>query len=1207
MTKEEIKRNIESSIKSFSKNNLSINCINLFNCLGYITDRQAPLLEKTYSEFKENFIVPNSKFNEEKALCTEWKYIDLLFQLSKEEIQKSISLFDTKIVDNTVIETYLFFTIELSKENYSRSELSNITREINKLFPMPAMIIFRYGKYITISIINRRLHKKNENKDVLEKVTLIKDILIPSKNEEITHRAHIEILFDLSFEELKKKYELTNFIELHYAWQKTLDTKELNKRFFKELANWYFWAIDIIEFPDDLEKNKVVRNSINLIRLITRVVFIWFIKEKTLVPDSLFNKNFLNDLIKDFNKTDKSKNYYLAIMQNLFFGTLNQKIVDRKFVKDNDYLSNKKEYGVKNLFRYTDLFKKTEKQVLEIFNEIPFLNGGLFDCLDKIDENGKIIYVDGFSRNIKKQTIIPDYLFFSDEKNIDLNHVYGTKEKVHKTKGLFNLLNSYKFTVCENTPVEEEIALDPELLGKVFENLLASYNPETQTTARKQTGSFYTPREIVNYMVDESLLEYLKQKSNNYSQEFEQRLRDVFSYSEKQIQFNKSEIKTIIESIYKCKILDPACGSGAFPMGILLKMVYVLQRLDKDNKHWRFLQVQKVIEETKEAYEIGNKEDRTKRLTEINDVFENNTSDYGRKLFLIENCIYGVDIQPVAVQIAKLRFFISLIIDQIKQESINNFGIRSLPNLETKFVAANTLIELEKPVQEKIRNSHIEDKENELKEIRHLYFTANTRRKKLNYQEKDKILRKEIAALLINDGWDNNTAQQIISFDPYDQNNSTTWFDAEWMFGLDRGFDIIIGNPPYISIRTKEFDESLKVYFKKHYSLAVGQFDVFVLFIEKSKRILNKNGILSFIVPKRLLTNENFEHVRKFIRKNLPISIYVDAQIPFESASVEANVLISSNNESREIKTFIYNGDTINYKFSLEREIIELMPFNIFPFSVNSKKINLVYQILKNSNNILGNYVTIIRGLECGFNNNSISRNKSNYKIIKGEHISKYYVKDTDYYLNIELLANKLLKPQEIFLKTPKLLIKFISNSLDIAYDDYGYYNTNVVYNVHPKPGYENYLKYFLALGNSNIINFWFLNTYVNDDKIFPHIQKNQLESIPVILSEKVYILNNLVDYVIIKRKSKMDSSYFERIIDAVIYELYLPNAIESSEAGIIKYLYNLPNITNFDVKMSHKTIDAVYEKLSSPNHPISASLLKLINIEEIKIIEELV
>ena len=129
---------------------------------------------------------------------------------------------------------------------------------------------------------------------------------------------------------------------------------------------------------------------------------------------------------------------------------------ERAFVKDGTFTTNKNEYGVKNLFRYADKFFLNESEILDMYKEIPFLNGGLFDCLDKPDDNGKVQYVDGFSRNPKKQAIIPDSLFFSDEQETDLNDIYGTRNKTYKVKGLVKLLDSYKFTVTENTPLKKK-------------------------------------------------------------------------------------------------------------------------------------------------------------------------------------------------------------------------------------------------------------------------------------------------------------------------------------------------------------------------------------------------------------------------------------------------------------------------------------------------------------------------------------------------------------------------------------------------------------------------------------------------------------------------------------------------------------------------------------------------------------------------------
>jgi hypothetical protein len=556
----------------------------------------------------------------------------------------------------------------------------------------------------------------------------------------------------------------------------------VTKQFYSELQSWYFWAMDKIKFPEDYdhssepEKDKEIRNATNLIRLITRIIFIWFLKEKGLVPQELFSRDKLTSVVKDFMK---ASNFYNAILQNLFFGTLNQKMDERKFTEESGYPANKKEYGVKNLYRYSDKFLINKNEVLELFKDIPFLNGGLFDCLDKEDESGKVIYIDGFSRNPAKQAIIPDYLFFQNKEEKANLSSYGLGNN-KPVRGLIEILNSYNFTIDENTPVDQEIALDPELLGKVFENLLASYNPETATTARKATGSYYTPREIVDYMVSESLAAYLENAINNAPQPplklrggkggvklpsppageashnipsplagegkgegWRHSLHQLLSYSDEIPEFSGDEKQKIISAIDNIKILDPACGSGAFPMGVLHKLVYALQKLDPENKYWHELQYQKALKETEEAFKLGDKKQREERLKEISDAFDEgiNYPDYARKLYLIENCIYGVDIQPIAIQISKLRFFISLVLDQKVDRDKENLGIRALPNLETKFVAANTLIGIEKPKQTVLRNIEIEKKEQELKELRHRYFTASTRTQKRRYQEKDKKIR----------------------------------------------------------------------------------------------------------------------------------------------------------------------------------------------------------------------------------------------------------------------------------------------------------------------------------------------------------------------------------------------------------------------------------------------------------------------------------
>jgi hypothetical protein len=151
-------------------------------------------------------------------------------------------------------------------------------------------------------------------------------------------------------------------------------------------------------------------------------------------------------------------------------------------------------------------------------------------------------------------------------------------------RGLIHILSRYKFTIEENTPLDEEIALDPELLGKVFENLLASYNPETSTTARKATGSFYTPREVVSFKVDEALLAYLDPILGGAGSEA--LLRTLFAADPEHYepQFPESEIDRLVAALDEVKILDLACGSGAYPMGALHRLVDLLRKLDPENQ-----------------------------------------------------------------------------------------------------------------------------------------------------------------------------------------------------------------------------------------------------------------------------------------------------------------------------------------------------------------------------------------------------------------------------------------------------------------------------------------------------------------------------------------------------------------------------------------------------------------------------------------------
>ena len=907
MDPENRKYKIQESINNFSKNGFAKDATAFLDVLGYRSDRHwfvdVEVTPNNLAEFFHNDI----PFNNEKALTDQWISVNLLFQLTGENIvdasQGRLAFEDRSEYNPAIYQSYLFFAVELTEGSYTRSQLSSITREINKLFLIPVMVLFKHNESLTLSIINRRPHKREEHKDVLEKVTLIKDISI--KNP---HRAHIEILFDLSLEELHRQHDISNFLELHKAWQVTLDASELNKRFFKELANWYFWAVLKVTFPGDAGEDEESRNATSVIRLITRLIFIWFIKEKGLVPDILFDERRLVDILDYEDPNDST--YYKAILQNLFFATLNremnspEKPDNRKFRgKASQSGGRDQHYMIHNVYRYENCFKNSE-EALQIFENIPFLNGGLFECLDRLaeDNSNRTLRIDGFSDRSDNPIRVPDYLFFGEEQEVDLNEAYGTKNKRYKVCGLIRILNRYKFTIEENTPIDEEVALDPELLGRVFENLLAAYNPETGTTARKQTGSFYTPREIVNYMVDESLIAYLRmkllgdEKDEVIEQNIETRLRQLFEYNEIPHQFSEEEVTRLIDAIDHVNVLDPAVGSGAFPMGVLQKLVYVLSILDPGNKQWKEKQIEKVIQ-------IPDSTIREAALLDIEEAFTENELDYGRKLFLIENCIYGVDIQPIAVQIAKLRFFITLVVDQIVNNAKPNRGVRPLPNLETKFISANTLIALEKPEQMVFKNPEIEVLEKELAYLRKKHFNARTLQTKNRYRDLDKTLREQIGVLLEKDGFKRGTTELLVRWNPYDQNCSSPFFDSEWMFGISSGFDIIIGNPPYMRVQgIQQTQPEYMPYYREHYQSARGSFDLYALFIECGYQLLAPDGQFAYIVPHKFFQAAFGEALRRLLTKQRALRQIVrfgSAQVFEESTTYTCLLFLSAqpNNE----------------------------------------------------------------------------------------------------------------------------------------------------------------------------------------------------------------------------------------------------------------------------------------------------------------------
>ena len=774
------KEAIKSALAALQNGVLLEKSKDLLSTLGYRSELTLEL-SGTVHDFFEEFppLNPNTKTEQEFRKHAESAQI--IFQFTKDEIEddpEQMTLLESNSFDKGNIKSFLFCAVELKDNRYSRTKYAEFTREINKRLFAPTVILFRAGDHLTVAFADRRPDKTDGDRDVLGQVTLIKDIRLNNP-----HRAHLDILSELSLEAcvqwMNDKKKPKNFDGLLATWLAKLDTEELNKQFYRKLFAWFEWAIEEATFPTD--ENRVIKPAEHVIRLITRLLFIWFIKEKGLIAAELFNRTQIQDLLTedDFNNGDS---YYRAVLQNLFFATLNTEIDKRKF-STVGYATNRDF----SRYRYKDQMHDSDK-LLDIFAKTPFINGGLFDCLDSWEATGEESYrIDCFSDNQYKKLSIPNRLFFDAHQ------------------GLIPLLEHYKFTVEENTPIEQEVALDPELLGRVFENLLAAYNPETGATVRKQTGSYYTPRAIVDYMVEEALVATLSQKCNPTDDDaklWDERLHYLLDYAQAfddaNEWFDDVETDAIVQAISELTILDPAVGSGAFPMGMLHKLTLALRRLDPDNSRWEKLQKERALQRAEVAFDTQDDPTRREELIEIDETFKRyRDSDFGRKLYLIQNSIFGIDIQPVACQIAKLRFFISLAIEQEPEQNAENFGIKPLPNLETRFIAANTLIGLK--AQGTLTSNRARDLEQELRDNRERHFHATTRQRKRACKRKDEELRAELATELKHFGMSDTDAERIARWDPYDQNATADWFDSEWMFGVMEGFDIVIGNPPYIN------------------------------------------------------------------------------------------------------------------------------------------------------------------------------------------------------------------------------------------------------------------------------------------------------------------------------------------------------------------------------------------------------------------------
>ena len=982
----DLRQAIRTALALMEKGDFTEQAAALLSVLGYRSERTVPDQSGAVVEFLERHPPRSPDTKSEQEFREAAGSVRVLFQMTDEEIAEGSDrprLFKDDTFDTGNVKSFLFTAVELNGDGYARGRYAAFTREINKRFPgIPSVVLFRtVSGLITLAFVHVRPNKRHPERNVIGSVSLIREIY-----PENPHRAHVDILAGLSLRErlrwMDAHGEAQNFDGLLAAWLDALNTEELNRRFYRELEEWFDRAVDEARFP--ATGARVLKPEEHVIRLITRMLFVWFIKEKGLVAEDLFVEAQARSLLKDYDSAT-GDSYYRAILQNLFFATLNTEIgrrgfSDRASVTGRDF----------SLYCYSEEISHPNALVA-LFDRTPFINGGLFDCLDSEEAAGSDGYrIDYFSDYVIRpgtteygQVSIPNRLFFDND-------------------GLFTLFNHYKFTVEENTPVETEVALDPELLGKVFEHLLAAYNPETRETARKQTGSYYTPRAVVDYMVDEALVASIVQRVAPDDADrtwWEDRLHYLLDYNDAGELFLSDEADCVVRIIAELKVLDPAVGSGAFPMGVLHKLTLALRRLDPDNRMWRKLQEDMHVGQADRAIRTPQSErDRAQQLQAISESFERyRGSDFGRKLYLIQNSIYGVDIQPVATQIAKLRFFISLAIEQEPtNDPGDNYGIQPLPNLETRFVAADTLLGLTRPVQMTLgQTEEVGRLERELNSNRERHFHATTRALKLEYRNRDGELRSQLASALEQAEFSADDAARVAAWNPYDQNASAGWFDPEYMFGVSDGFDIVIGNPPYVQLQ-KDGGRLGKQYRDAGYAAFASTGDVYQLFYEQGLRLLSQSGHLAFITSNSWLKAEYGKATRKHMAETFTVLRLLEmGKDVFDNVIVDTSVLLGRSGNTDETGKAV-DMDRLSHKsFPPDEELwSDFSPQGPDPWSVlSSIEQGIMGKMVTVGTPLKDWDIAINYGIKTGFNDAFIIDNQTKEALVAQDQRSKEIIK----------------------------------------------------------------------------------------------------------------------------------------------------------------------------------------------------------------------
>jgi hypothetical protein len=563
---------------------------------------------------------------------------------------------------------------------------------------------------------------------------------------------------------------------IHQTLWSALELKEVNKKFYEGVSDLFELLSSHLEKQENLKKS-ILDLPKQSKQFTNRLI------GRILFLWFLNKKGVLSNKFNYFEINTGSTEYYNKKLKILFYDVLNTPVEERKNTKD---------------------------------LETPYLNGGLFEP------------------------------HFNDWNNLDFKFPDNWFNDFYKH------LNEFNFTTDESSPEYEQVAIDPEMLGRVFENLLASIVPETSKAAseRKNKGAFYTPREIVSFMCKESLKEHIKNSIENEKdyagvdkliEMSDSEFIEDKSTGTSMLWGNRSEeIKLkIIESLNNIKVLDPACGSGAFPIGFMQLMVKTLERLST-------------------VYDARTKKHRPAKNNEKFDA-------HLAKLSILKNSLYGSDIEPMAIEISKLRAWLSLVIDE-------KVKIEPLPNLEFNFVCANSLIPLPKQYQTTIFDDNSYDQKIEI--LIERYFEAHSFKEKIKIRQDFNSIYEELSE---NDNL-GEMSKMLKTWNPFKFDKAADFFDSKTMLRVDK-FDVVIGNPPYIHF--EDIKELSKLLYKplkekKVYRSYEPRGDIYTLFYEMGSHNLKENGNLCFITSNKWMRSGYGVSIRNYFVESMQPVLLID-------------------------------------------------------------------------------------------------------------------------------------------------------------------------------------------------------------------------------------------------------------------------------------------------------------------------------------------